>query len=163
MLEIVRWPDPILEKKADPVTEFDDKLKEFAAEMTSVMHVSKGIGLAAPQVGVSKRILEIAPMDGKFHRTMINPEIVSTVGQVIAREGCLSFPGIEVKVKRAQALKVRYQILDGSATEEVLTGARAIVFQHEYDHLEGITFLQHVSEVTRKLIQKRMERINEKT
>jgi peptide deformylase len=136
--------DPVLRKKATKVEKIDDEFKELLDNMTNVMYKEDGVGLAAPQVGISKRFFIMD--DGKKLRKVINPEIVEFIGEdVVYEEGCLSIPGIFINVKRPEGIKVKYIDEEGNEIEEELHDYTARIFQHEYDHLEGILFVDKVS------------------
>lgn len=156
MLKLVLYPDPVLEKVAEPVVEFGPELEEFVEQMFEVMHKSNGIGLAAPQVGVSKRIF-IMYVQGK-RRVVINPKVVSLFGTTAIEEGCLSFPGINVKVSRSSALAVEYFNEKGVLIRDMLDNLSAICFQHELDHLDGKNFIDGLSASAKSYIMKRLER-----
>jgi len=161
-LEIVKYPDPVLERPTEPVTEFNDELRKFVDDMFESMYAAKGIGLAAPQVGVSKRLTVI---DLSFKErpeekiVLINPEIVLREGKQYEEEGCLSLPEIREKVSRAAKVKVRAQDLDGNWFE--LEGAELLAraFQHEIDHLDGILFFRRVSALKRDLILRKIRKM----
>ncbi len=162
ILRIRKYGDPVLETKADPVTEFDGELRQLAADMFETMYANKGVGLAAPQVGVSRRLAVIDPSAGEDEAAkivLVNPEILVKEGTQIGEEGCLSIPGFREDVKRAWRVRVRAQDLDGkffeTEGEELL--ARAI--QHEIDHLDGILFLQHLSLLKRDLIKRKIRKL----
>jgi peptide deformylase len=161
-MEIVKYPDPVLEQKAEPVTEFDDKLAQFVEDMFESMYAAKGIGLAAPQVGVSKRITIIDlsfKEDSKDRIVLINPEIITREGKQYEEEGCLSLPDIREKVSRAAKVTVRAQDVKGEwfemDGEELLSRA----FQHEIDHLDGVLFFRRVSALKRDLILRRIRKL----
>lgn len=162
ILRIRKYGDPVLETKADPVTEFDGELRQLAADMFETMYANKGVGLAAPQVGVSRRLAVIDPSAGEDEAArivLVNPEILVKEGTQIGEEGCLSIPGFREDVKRAWRVRVRAQDLEGKffeiEGEELL--ARAI--QHEIDHLDGILFLQHLSLLKRDLIKRKIRKL----
>lgn len=157
MLKLVTYPDPILHEKCMKIQEFDDSLKKLAADMFELMYKSNGIGLAGPQVGVSQRIFVMDVNSKK--RVVINPKINSNIGTNAIEEGCLSFPGIHVKVIRFGIINVEYQNEEGTLITENLSGLESICFQHELDHLSGITFIDALSEETKKFLKKRMERV----
>jgi peptide deformylase len=160
--EIVKYPDPVLERPAEPVTEFDDKLQQLVDDMFESMYEAKGIGLAAPQIGVSKRLTVI---DLSFKErpedkiVLINPEITVREGKQYEEEGCLSLPDIREKVSRAAKVTVRAQNVKGEwfeiDGEELLSRA----FQHEIDHLDGILFFRRVSALKRDLILRRIRKL----
>ena len=160
--EIVKYPDPILERPTEPVTEFNDELRKFVDNMFESMYAAKGIGLAAPQVGVSKRLTVI---DLSFKERpeekiiLINPEIVLREGKQYEEEGCLSLPEIREKVSRAAKVKVRAQDLDGNWFEMEGTELLARAFQHEIDHLDGVLFFRRVSALKRDLILRKIRKM----
>jgi len=160
--EIVKFPEPILERPTEPVIEFNDELRKFVDDMFESMYAAKGIGLAAPQVGVSKRLTVI---DLSFQErpedkiVLINPEIVLREGKQYEEEGCLSLPEIREKVSRAAKVKVRAQDLDGKSFEMEGTELLARAFQHEIDHLDGILFIRRVSALKRDLILRRIRKM----
>jgi peptide deformylase len=159
---IVKYPDPVLSKKGATVTEFGPELAQFVEEMWASMYEAHGIGLAAPQIGVSKRITVI---DVNFKEkpdeklVLINPEIIQREGKQFEEEGCLSLPEIREKVQRAARVKVRAQDVNGeffeAEGEELL--ARAI--QHEVDHLDGILFIDRISALKRDLVKRRIRKL----
>jgi peptide deformylase len=160
--QIVKYPDPVLSKKGAAVTEFGPELAQFVEEMWASMYEAHGIGLAAPQIGVSKRITVI---DVNFKEkpdeklVLINPEIIQREGKQFEEEGCLSLPEIREKVQRAAHVKVRAQDVNGeffeAEGEELL--ARAI--QHEVDHLDGILFIDRISALKRDLVKRRIRKL----
>ena len=160
--EIVKYPDPILERKTEPVTEFDDELRALVDDMFESMYAAKGIALAAPQIGLSKRLTVI---DLSFKEkpedkiVLVNPEIIFREGKQYEEEGCLSLPEIREKVSRAAKVRVKAQNLKGEwfemEGEELLSRA----FQHEIDHLDGILFFRRVSTLKRDLILRRIRKM----
>lgn len=159
--EILIWPDPLLKKKAAPVTKVDDSIRALVADMFETMYAADGVGLAAPQVGILKRIivLDTSPRQpGIKPLAMINPEILTTEGTSYDSEGCLSLPGEAEKVERAAKVKVKY--LDTDGKEQVLDCDEllAIAVQHETDHLNGVVFVDHLSALKREVIKKRLKR-----
>ena len=160
--EIVKYPDPVLAKRGETVTAFDDKLKTLVEEMFESMYIAQGIGLAAPQIGLSQRITVI---DVSFKKNpddkiaLINPEIITREGEQYEEEGCLSLPEIREKVKRAAKVKVRAQNTDGEwfeiEGEELLSRA----FQHEIDHLDGVLFIDRLSRLKKDLLVRRIKKL----
>lgn len=148
------YPDPILRKKAQAIKNIDGKVKDIADRMAKVMYANKGIGLAAPQIGILSRIL-IADI-GEGCRVLINPEIVGGEGESIMEEGCLSLPTIEVPVKRMEKVFVRGRNLEGKEVSLELSCFPGRVYQHEIDHLDGILIIHHISRLKRELLIKRM-------
>jgi peptide deformylase len=160
--EIVKYPDPVLERETEPVTEFNDELRQFVDDMFESMYAAKGIGLAAPQVGVSRRltVIDLSFKERPEERiVLINPEIVLREGKQYEEEGCLSLPEIREKVSRAARVKVRAQDLDGNWFEMEGTELLARAFQHEIDHLDGILFFRRVSALKRDLILRRIRKM----
>lgn len=155
MLRIRIIGDDVLREDATEVTEFDDDLKRLTDDMLETMHANDGIGLAAPQVGISKRLLvtditEIDPNYGPM--VFINPEIIDSEGDVTMEEGCLSIPEIRESVSRPQEITLRYQTLDGEERTEMFDDWMARVLQHEIDHLNGVLFTDYLSPVKQKLL-----------
>ncbi len=151
----------MLSQPGEPVTEFNDELREFVADMFETMYAAKGIGLAAPQVAVSKRITVIDLSNGKDPEqklVLVNPEVIAREGRQYEEEGCLSFPDIHEKVQRAEKVTIRAQDefgewfeMDG---EELLSRA----FQHEIDHLDGMLFIFRMSALKRDMILRRIRK-----
>jgi peptide deformylase len=160
--EIVKYPDPILQRPTEKVTEFDDELRKLAADMFESMYKAIGIGLAAPQIGVGKRITVIDlsnQKDPKDKIVLVNPEIVHKEGKQVEEEGCLSLPDIRDKVSRAMKVKVKAQDLEGKPIELEGTELLARAFQHEIDHLDGILFPWRVSALKRDLILRKIRKL----
>lgn len=159
---IVKYPDPILQRRAEDVTEFDAALQEVIDNMFTSMYAAEGIGLAAPQVGISKRLTVI---DLSFQKdpakkiVLINPEIVESEGKQHEDEGCLSLPDIRDKVTRAARVKVRAQNAKGEFFE--LEGAELLsrAFQHEIDHLNGVLFIFRLSRLKRDLQLRKIRKL----
>ena len=147
---ILEWPHPVLRTPSAPVTSFDHELKDHVDLMWHTMYAAPGIGLASPQIGDARRIfvMDCAPRyETARPFVCINPELLELKGSVDSTEGCLSFPGLSVVVQRATTLTLRAQDLNGSWFEAKLKGLEAICAQHEYDHLEGRSFLDLLSPV----------------
>lgn len=158
---ILRYPDKRLREKALPVAVVDDDVRKLCDDMAETMYAAPGVGLAAPQIGVSKRIfvIDIATADEKSDlRVFINPEFVAREGETVWEEGCLSFPGIHEEVQRAAKVTVRALGLDGSSFEVTAEGLLAIAIQHEYDHLEGTLMVDRVSLLKRRFIDREMRK-----
>ena len=165
MLELRYYGDPVLRKKAASVEKFDDELKEFAAQMVEAMRDADGVGLAAPQIGVSLRLAVIDTSDGENPPyVLINPEIVySSLDKEDNEEGCLSMPGISLKINRPSSITVKAQNEEGVFYEiENAQGLLCRALQHEIDHLNGILFIDHVSAVQRALLKGKLKKISEK-
>jgi peptide deformylase len=148
------FPDPILIKKAVPVQNIDDKIKTVVDRMAELMYANKGIGLAAPQGGISRQIIVVDI--GQGLRALINPEIIEGEGESIMEEGCLSLPTIQVPVKRKEKVLVRCWNLDEKELHLELSNFPARVYQHEIDHLKGTLIIHHISRLKRELLIKKM-------
>lgn len=168
---LVRYPAPVLRRPATAVTQFDARLTAFCQRMFAVMEDERGVGLAAPQVGVSRRIFvtdHARRKDGEepCPRVWINPRIVAPEGTTVYEEGCLSFPGIYAKVKRHDRFTIHWQDLTGAEHSENLDVGSGqflgIVVQHELDHLDGTVFVDHLTAVQLGLVRKRLREL-EKT
>ena len=147
--------DNVLRKNAEDITVFDEKLKNLSDEMIDIMHDSDGIGLAAPQVGLSIRLLvtDVSPVEKGFpEQAFVNPVILETWGDSVLEEGCLSIPGIREEVNRPDEILLKYQTIDGEDKTEKFGGWMARVLQHEIDHLDGVLFVDHLSPVKQKLV-----------
>ncbi len=154
ILKIVKYPAPVLQQPGEPVTEFNDELRKLVADMFETTYAANGIGLAAQQVGIAKRVTVIDLSLGKDPAqklVLVNPEIISREGKQYEEEGCLSFPEIREKIARAAKVRIRAQDENGKwfemDGEELLSRA----FQHEIDHLDGIVFLLRMSALKRNL------------
>lgn len=162
-LDIVTIPDPILRKVAEPIERVDDTLRRLADDMLETMYDAPGIGLAAPQVGVSRRliVLDVSEKDGEKHPlVMINPEILRLADeQRIYEEGCLSIPDVKVDIERPAALNVRFLDRDGRPQEVFADGLLATAIQHEIDHLEGRLIIDFLSRLKRDIIVRRFKKL----
>lgn len=158
-LAILEYPDPRLRKRAEPVAVVDAALRQLAADMLETMYAANGVGLAATQVDVHRRLIV---MDVSEERNspliFINPELLRAQGKGPGEEGCLSLPGIYDKLSRATQIRVRALNLQGEPFEMDAEGLLAICIQHEMDHLEGKLFVDYLSELKRQLIRRRMEK-----
>ncbi|MGD0787606.1 MAG: peptide deformylase [Terracidiphilus sp.] len=162
ILKILKYPDPILSRPGEPVSEFDDKLRKLAADMFETTYASKGIGLAAPQVGVSKRLTVIdlsMGKDPKDRLVLANPEIIFNEGKLYEEEGCLSFPEIREKVVRAAKVRIRAQDQDGKWFEMEGDDLLARCFQHEIDHVDGMLFIFRMSALKRELNLRKIRKL----
>ncbi len=159
LLNILHYPDPRLRTKADPVTEFDNRLKTLISDMFETMYEAPGIGLAATQVNVHKRLLVMDVSEEKNEpKVLINPEFLSREGEEEMDEGCLSVPGYYETVRRAEKIAVRAQDADGKFFEITADGLEAVCIQHEMDHLEGKLFVDYISGLKRDRIRKKLEK-----
>ncbi len=159
ILNILEFPDPRLRTKAAPVERVDAALRLLIDDMFETMYVAPGIGLAATQVDVHKRLLvtDVSSEKDDPH-VLINPEILALDGVAITEEGCLSVPGFYEEVERAEHVRVRYQDRDGEQQESEFEGLLAVCVQHEMDHLQGKLFVDYLSEAKRLRIRKRLEK-----
>ena len=156
-MEIRTYGDPSLRRPAEPVQRIDDDIRAICARMVETMLRAKGAGLAAPQIGVSKRII-VLDVDGDFH-ILVNPELVETSDEVEQiSEGCLSVPGVDATVDRAKRAVVEGTTLDGKIVRIEGEGLLARAIQHEMDHLNGNLFLDHLSPVRRKSVLREYQR-----
>lgn len=162
MLNILKYPDPLLKKRGERVTEFDDWLKGFVADMFETMSSASGIGLAAPQVGVQKRIFVMdcsGGQDKEQRIAMINPEVIETEGEQEAEEGCLSFPGIYFPVKRAARAKVRAQDVNGKEFEIDGTDLIARCMLHETDHCNGVLYIDRTTRLKKEMVMRKIKKM----
>ena len=158
-LEILEIPDPRLRTVAKPVEAFDGKLSQLIEDMTETMYSADGIGLAATQVNVHKRLLVLDISESRDQpRVYINPEILESEGSETCEEGCLSVPGIYAEVSRAEKVRVKAQQADGEVFEEELDGMHAVCLQHEMDHLQGKLFVDYLSPLKRRMVTKKLEK-----
>jgi peptide deformylase len=158
-LTILEYPDPRLRTRATPVDAVDAPLRELIDDMLETMYAANGIGLAATQVNVHRRLLVADVSEGRAApRVFINPEILTTDGATTSQEGCLSVPGYYDEVPRAERIRVRAQGRDGKVFEEDLAGLLAICVQHEIDHLDGKLFVDYLSEMKRQRVRKKIEK-----
>ena len=156
-LRILEFPDPRLRKKAAPVETVDESLNTLIDDMFETMYAAPGIGLAATQVDVHKRLLVAdVSSDQSDPRVFINPVIVEKDGVTVTEEGCLSVPGYYEEVERAEHVRVRFLDRDGDEVETELEGLLAVCVQHEIDHLDGKLFVDYLSEAKRQRIRKRL-------
>jgi peptide deformylase len=159
---IVKYGDPVLEKPAEPVRVFDDELRRLVSDMFDSMYEAHGVGLAAPQIGISKRI---AVVDVTFKEdpdaklVLINPEIVHTEGKQSAQEGCLSIPEFREIVARPKRVTVRAQNGAGKWFEHTGEDLLARAFMHETDHLNGKLYIAHISGLKRDLMKRKIHKL----
>jgi len=158
-LTILEYPDPRLRTRAAPVAAVDAPLRELIDDMLETMYAANGIGLAATQVDVHRRLLVADVSEGRNEpRVFVNPEILGKDGATTSQEGCLSVPGYYDDVPRAERVRVRAMGRDGKAFEEDLEGLLAICVQHEIDHLDGKLFVDYLSEMKRQRVRKKIEK-----
>lgn len=166
VLKVYEYPDPILKKKAMPVEKVDDELRKFLDDMLETMYSAIGVGLAAPQVGISKRIVVIDISHDEEDRMeplyLVNPIIIwKSDEKVCGEEGCLSVPEQRAEVERFAAIKVRYWDYNGK--EKILEAEDflAIAVQHELDHLDGILYIDRISRLKRKMLLKKLQKLRD--
>ncbi len=160
LLSILTFPNPVLRTKAEKVIEFTPELTTLITDMVETMYDAPGVGLAAPQIGKSIRliVLDISEDDEKNSMVMVNPEITHQEGKQVDEEGCLSVLDLTASVKRSQKVTVSYQDAEGTPQELTAEGRFAIVLQHEIDHLGGVLFIDHLSTLKRTLYKKKIKK-----
>ena len=157
-VKVIYIGNPVLRLVSKKIEVFDEKLREFVEELSKAMYVEDGVGLAAPQVGVSKRIFVYDAGEGI--RVVINPEFLWKSEETVQmEEGCLSIPGIYADLFRPSSVKLRYQDVEGNFHEEELSEYAARIVQHEADHLEGVLFVDHLSSAKRALLKSKLNQI----
>jgi len=159
---IVKFGNPVLEKPAEKVTVFDEELKKLVDNMFESMYAAHGVGLAAPQIGISRRIAVVDVTfqeDVKAKLVLVNPEIIDTEGKHTQSEGCLSIPDFRENVKRALKVTIRAQDVHGKFFERTGEELLARAFQHETDHLNGKLYISHISALKRDLIKRKIRKL----
>lgn len=162
ILKIRHYPDPVLQQVAQPIPAINETIRTLAQDMVETMYAAPGVGLAAPQVGISQRliVLDCAPKGEAAQLIIaINPEITSREGERFEEEGCLSVPDYYCCIHRAQRVTVRFLDLQGQPQEMVSEGFQAVAFQHEIDHLEGLLFVDHLSSLKKGMFRKKYLKI----
>jgi len=165
LLEIRKFPDPVLRKKTERVTKINGTIERLLGDMIETMHAAPGVGLAANQVGVPLQVavidLSAREEEEKRHPLLviINPEIISREGSVVEEEGCLSIPGYAEKVKRAARVKVRAQDRAGKPFELEAGGLLAKALQHEIDHLNGVLFVDRLSPLKKSIFKRKLKKM----
>lgn len=158
---IVLYPDPVLLRPTGRVSEFDEDLRRLVEDLRDTMYAAPGIGLAANQIGESRRVCVVdvtaGDEEGHFH-AFVNPEVVEVGGRDVAEEGCLSFPDIALDVERALEVTVHAQDVDGEPFEIHAEGLLARVLLHEIEHLDGQTFLRNVSSLKREMVKRQIKK-----
>jgi peptide deformylase len=158
---IVRYPDPRLERPAEPVTAFDGALRDLAQDLLDTMHAAPGIGITAPHIGVSLRVvvLDLDPVEGA--RTYVNPAIIWASPEMIQhREGSVSMPGVNDDITRHARIRISYHDIDGSPQTEQSQGLRAVCHQHEIDQLNGVFWIRRLSRLKRERLIRRFEKMS---
>lgn len=159
---IVKYGNPVLEKPAAPVTEFNEDLKNLVADMFESMYEAKGVGLAAPQIGISKRlaVIDVSFKENPREKLVLaNPEIIHTEGKQTQSEGCLSIPDFRENVTRANIVTIRAQDVNGKWYEKTGEELLARAFLHETDHLNGKLYISHLSALKRDLIKRKIRKL----
>jgi peptide deformylase len=157
---IIRYPDPRLALPAQPVTVFDEALRDLARDLLETMHAAPGIGITAPHVGISLRVvvLDLDAIDGA--RTYVNPEIIWASPEMIThREGSVSMPGVNDDIRRHARVRISYRDVHGNIETEESEGLRAVCHQHEIDQLNGLFWIQRLSRLKRERLIKRFEKV----
>lgn len=164
LLNILQFPDPRLKTVASPVSSITEETKKIVEDMLETMYETRGVGLAATQVNIHQRIIVMdVSEEANTPMVLINPEIVDKKGEFLSDEGCLSFPGIYVKVKRAKEITFKYTDIDGTEYTMDAEGLLSVCVQHEIDHIEGITFYDRLSVLKQKMLSKKLEKIRKKS
>lgn len=159
LLPILRYPDPRLHKVAAKITQVDDNIRKLIKDMAETMYAAPGVGLAATQVDVHKRVIVIDISETHDQlKVLINPELLDASGEADCEEGCLSVPGIYEKVRRAERIKVSAQDQDGKIFTLDAEGLLATCIQHEMDHLEGRVFVEYLSRLKQQRIMARLRK-----
>ncbi|HEV8472080.1 MAG TPA: peptide deformylase [Methylomirabilota bacterium] len=158
VLSVRKYGDPVLRRRARPVEAVTPEVRKIIEDMVDTMYNEVGLGLAAPQVGASLRLMVVADEDGREARALINPAITEQGGEIVAEEGCLSLPGIFAPVKRAEWVRLEAHDPEGRPVAIAARGLRARVFQHEMDHLDGVLFIDRLDPVTRDRIKRRIKK-----
>lgn len=159
LLSILRYPDPRLHKVAQPVTEFDQALKQLVRDMAETMYAAPGVGLAATQVDVHRQVIVIDTSEAHDDlQVLINPRILSEAGSQVCEEGCLSVPGVYEDVRRAERVLVEARDAEGIVRTIDAEGLLAVCIQHEMDHLMGRVFVEHLSRLKQSRIRSKIEK-----
>jgi peptide deformylase (EC 3.5.1.88) len=162
ILEIKKYPDEILKTRASFVDEINGNIQKLIDDMIETMYKANGVGLSAPQVGVSKRIIVVDTSPRQENQSLIvliNPEIINSEGEIISEEGCLSLPGFITRLQRKQKVFVKGLDKNGKEIEIEAEGLLARAFQHEIDHLEGILLIDRISPLKRELFRRKYKKI----
>lgn len=158
VLKVRRYGDPVLRRRANPVEAVTPEIRRLAEDMVDTMYDEVGIGLAAPQVGASIRLMVVGDEEGRGAQVLVNPAVTEGGGKVTAEEGCLSLPGIFAQVTRSEWVTLEAHDLDGRPLAITAHGLRARVFQHELDHLDGVLFIDRLEPMVRDRIKRRIKK-----
>ena len=162
-LEILQFPDERLHRKAEIIETIDENLKELAQAMLEKIYATEGVGLAATQVGVLRRLIVMdISQEQNSPWVLINPEVIDAKGEITEQEGCLSLPGLYADVTRAEKVKIRASTLEGQVIEKEWDGLLAKCIQHEIDHLEGILFIQRLSPLKQSRLKAKFLKMKKK-
>jgi len=163
LLELHTYPDEALRLECEPVTRFDEDLARLVGDMAQTMYAEDGVGLAAPQVGINKRllILDVAPREERGRKLLVavNPEVVAGEGEIEWEEGCLSLPEVTIRMQRQATVTVKAQDLQGQEYEVEAEGLLAVALQHEIDHLDGVLLIDHLPVLKRRLVVRDLKRL----
>jgi peptide deformylase len=163
IMDIVKYGSNVLREKSKKIERIDDEIKNLLNNMVETMQNAQGVGLAAPQVGVNIRAFVLDIGDGNI-RKVVNPEFLEFSEKLVEQEeGCLSIPGVYKKVKRPESLKIKYLNENGEEVVEEADGLLARAFQHEYDHLEGVLFVDKISPVAKRLVSNKLQKLKRET
>jgi peptide deformylase len=161
---IIRYPDPRLALPAQPVTMFDGALRELTTDLLETLHAAPGIGITAPHIGISLRVVVLDLDAGDGVRSYINPEIVwASPETILHREGSVSMPGVNDEVQRHARVRINYRDLDGNIASEESEGLRAVCHQHEIDQLDGLFWITRLSRLKRERLIRRFEKLKSRT
>ncbi|MFW2366824.1 MAG: peptide deformylase [Desulforhopalus sp.] len=162
IIKIYQYPEPVLRQETLKISSFNDDLSKLIEDMADTMYDAPGIGLAAPQIGQSLKLIVVDttedPEDEKQYMALVNPEIIAHEGSQLDEEGCLSVPELTANVKRYKKITVTYQDTEGNPHELTTEDRFAVVLQHEIDHLNGILFIDHLSPLKRNLYKKKVKK-----
>jgi peptide deformylase len=163
LLSILKYPDPELRKISEPIRSFDQNLADLAADLRETMLAAPGVGLAAPQVGRPVRLIVVDWSDedegyGASTLALVNPRTIEADGRLTYNEGCLSVTDLQSKVERAERVKVAAQDLEGQPFVVEAEGRRAVILQHEMDHLDGVLFIDRLSRIKREMYNKKLKK-----
>jgi peptide deformylase len=174
LLQVLKFPHPVLKQEARPVTRFDADLRQLAESMLETMYEEGGIGLAANQVGQLRRLVVMDLRNGEAEgdkptrpkdqrprepRSFVNPRVLEASGELVTEEGCLSVVEFTAEVRRAQRIELEYQTLEGELRRETLEDLGAVCLQHEIDHLNGKLFIDHLPPLKRQMVKKRLVKL----
>lgn len=158
VLKLRKYGDQALRRRAVPVAEVTGEIRQLIADMVETLYDEVGLGLAAPQVGISLRLIVVGDEEGRDPRALLNPVIADRGGQATAEEGCLSIPGVFAPVTRAEWVRVEARDADGRSVTISARGLHARVLQHEIDHLDGVLFIDRLDPVTRDRIKRKIKK-----